>query len=168
MQYYVRGGELHATTWMRSNDLWLGFPYDLYNFCRLQAYVAAALDLPVGSHTHLATSLHLYEHHWDAAEEAIQAHGPRAVEILPDPHLTYPVPTSVRAAFSEVSAAKAAPHGMPESDIDRLSALPHPWSCYVNLLLGAVVQPRDCLAGHAYLGPWPDRREHNNPPKETP
>ncbi|MEG0580298.1 MAG: thymidylate synthase, partial [Niameybacter sp.] len=32
LQYFIRDGKLHATTYMRSNDIWLGFPYDVFSF----------------------------------------------------------------------------------------------------------------------------------------
>lgn len=46
---------------MRSNDAWLGLPYDLGQFAMLQAAVAQALDTRPGPYTHTAQSMHLYE-----------------------------------------------------------------------------------------------------------
>ncbi len=46
---------------MRSNDLWLGTPYDLTQFSILQASVAQALGVGVGKYVHRAGSLHLYD-----------------------------------------------------------------------------------------------------------
>lgn len=67
LQYFVRHGQLYARTSMRSNDAWLGLPYDLTQFCSLQGAIAAALDLPMGRYTHTVGSLHLYEQHWEKA-----------------------------------------------------------------------------------------------------
>lgn len=61
LMYQVRRGSLEAWTVMRSNDAWLGLPYDLMQFGMLQAAVAQALGLPAGAQTHSANSLHLYE-----------------------------------------------------------------------------------------------------------
>ena len=61
LQYFIREGKLHATTIMRSNDIWLGFPYDVFSFTQLQVMMAMELDLDVGDYTHIAGSLHLYE-----------------------------------------------------------------------------------------------------------
>lgn len=58
---------LHMWVAMRSNDAWLGLPYDLGQFSLLQFAVAQALGVRVGSYTHSAGSMHLYENHWDAA-----------------------------------------------------------------------------------------------------
>lgn len=46
---------------MRSNDLWLGTPYDFVQFTILQASVAQALGARVGRYVHRVGSLHLYE-----------------------------------------------------------------------------------------------------------
>lgn len=46
---------------MRSNDLWLGTPYDFIQFGILQASVAQMLRARVGRYVHRVGSLHLYE-----------------------------------------------------------------------------------------------------------
>lgn len=53
-------GKLDMMTFMRSNDLWLGVPYDFMMFTRLQSVVAWALGRQVGTYTHTTVSLHLY------------------------------------------------------------------------------------------------------------
>ena len=61
IQYLIRGDKLHCTVYMRSNDIWLGLPYDLFAFTSLQVKMAMELGYEVGSYTHIAGSLHLYE-----------------------------------------------------------------------------------------------------------
>lgn len=46
---------------MRSNDLWLGTPYDFVQFAIWQASVAQALGARVGRYVHRVGSLHLYD-----------------------------------------------------------------------------------------------------------
>ena len=60
LQYLIRDGKLHATTYMRSNDIWLGFPYDVFSFTCMQIILAFELGVEVGEYTHIAGSLHLY------------------------------------------------------------------------------------------------------------
>ena len=65
-QFFLRdGGEdyrsLDLGISMRSNDLWLGTPYDLVQFSILQAAMAQALGARVGYYYHRAGSLHLYD-----------------------------------------------------------------------------------------------------------
>lgn len=63
--FQVRDGELDCTCVMRSNDVWLGVPYDVVFFTSLQRYVADRLGVRYGHYTHYAISLHAYEHHID-------------------------------------------------------------------------------------------------------
>lgn len=80
LQYLIRDGALHSWTVMRSNDAWLGLPYDLMQFGMLQAAIAQALGLPVGRMTHSAGSMHLYARNLAAA---FGVRGP----IAPEPDL---------------------------------------------------------------------------------
>ena len=47
-------------TVMRSNDAWLGLPYDMFQFCQLQLTLCNSLDLIPGTYRHTALSMHLY------------------------------------------------------------------------------------------------------------
>ena len=64
LQFMIRDGRLHMFTNMRSNDAWMGFPYDVMQFCVLQQAVAWCLNVPLGSYHHHAASFHLYEEHF--------------------------------------------------------------------------------------------------------
>ena len=57
------------TTYMRSNDLWMGFPNDVFQFTCMQIYLAMRLGLDLGTYTHIAGSLHLYERDFEKAKE---------------------------------------------------------------------------------------------------
>jgi thymidylate synthase len=69
LQYFVRDNKLEALTYMRSNDLWLGFPYDVYVFTQLQRYLAYRLNVNVGRYRHVVGSMHLYEQHFERAAD---------------------------------------------------------------------------------------------------
>lgn len=60
IQFLVRDGKLHAIATMRSNDLWLGFAYDMFCFTQLQCLIAEELNLGLGYYTHQVGSLHVY------------------------------------------------------------------------------------------------------------
>ena len=49
---------------MRSNDIWLGLPYDMAFFTVILQIVAKATGLTVGRYYHTVGDLHLYERHW--------------------------------------------------------------------------------------------------------
>ena len=57
---------------MRSNDVWLGLRNDLPWFVYLQKKMADQLDKEVGTYSHFAYNLHLYENRWDQLEEICQ------------------------------------------------------------------------------------------------
>lgn len=67
LQFLIRGGALELYVQMRSNDAWYGLCYDLFQFAQVQLTVARCLGVPAGRYVHTATSLHLYERHWEAA-----------------------------------------------------------------------------------------------------
>lgn len=61
LQFFIRDGKLYLTTYMRSNDIWMGFPYDVFQFTCMQVLMSMELELEIGTYTHIAGSLHLYE-----------------------------------------------------------------------------------------------------------
>lgn len=66
LQFQARDGALHLTAVMRSNDVTRGLPYDMPYFCRLQRRMIrelgyGGLALRLGTYTHFAHSMHLYE-----------------------------------------------------------------------------------------------------------
>ena len=70
--FNIRDGKLNCHTIMRSQDLWLGLPYDVFCFTRLMQimlynYNAACEDgkeVQLGTYTHQVLNLHLYEKDW--------------------------------------------------------------------------------------------------------
>lgn len=76
---------------MRSNDAWLGLPYDLGQFSVLQMAVAQALGVESGWYTHSAGSMHLYQKDWERAakiEESQVGTGPGSVTFGGDGSIT--------------------------------------------------------------------------------
>ncbi len=61
LQFLIRQNKLYMTTNMRSNDIWLGTPFDIFNFTALQVYLSMLLNCELGNYTHNVASLHLYE-----------------------------------------------------------------------------------------------------------
>lgn len=65
-QFLIREDRLYLTMVMRSNDIVRGLVYDMPWFCYLQEKMVEELkplypDLQIGTYTHIAHSLHLYE-----------------------------------------------------------------------------------------------------------
>ncbi len=62
-QFFIRNGKLEMHANMRSNDIWLGFPYDIFNFTQIQHELASRLGVKLGNYVHHVGSLHLYDQH---------------------------------------------------------------------------------------------------------
>lgn len=64
------GLELHVH--MRSNDLWLGFPNDVFCFTEIQKFVAKVAGHKVGPYHHYVSSMHLYERDWGRFHDGLK------------------------------------------------------------------------------------------------
>lgn len=67
LQFAVRRKQLNVATYMRSNDVFIGFPHDIFAFTMMQEIVASRLGVEIGSYRHAVGSLHLYEKHFERA-----------------------------------------------------------------------------------------------------
>ena len=79
LQFFIRDGKLYMTTYMRSNDLWMGFPNDVFQFTCMQIYLAMRLNVGLGTYTHIAGSLHMYERDYIKSLENIEKSGGASV-----------------------------------------------------------------------------------------
>lgn len=77
LQFFIRDGKLYCTAYMRSNDIWLGYPYDVFQFTNMQILLSMELGLELGTYTHIAGSLHLYE------RNAVKGYVPKPKYIKP-------------------------------------------------------------------------------------
>ena len=73
LQFYVRANKLEAIATMRSNDVILGLPYDIFLFTMLQEMMAVELGLELGSYHHFVGSMHVYKSNLEWAESIISA-----------------------------------------------------------------------------------------------
>lgn len=64
LQFTCEGGNLNLHTYMRSNDIWLGLPYDAAFFMVLLQIASLRTGIPMGRYYHTVGDLHLYEKHW--------------------------------------------------------------------------------------------------------
>lgn len=64
------GGRLEMTVFNRSNDLWLGVPYNWFVFRVLQHLIADRLGISCGVQRHVSSCVHLYETDLIAANRA--------------------------------------------------------------------------------------------------
>lgn len=64
IHFQIRDRKLFATTVMRSTDIILGFPLDIFQFTMWQIEMAKELGLELGWHRFISDNLHVYEKNW--------------------------------------------------------------------------------------------------------
>lgn len=74
VQFIIRNDQLYCIDTMRSSDVWLGLPYDVFNFSMLSAYIVLKLrhkysNLQLGNLILNAGSQHIYDTNIDAANK---------------------------------------------------------------------------------------------------
>lgn len=75
LQFFIRDEKLYLTVYMRSNDMWMGFPYDVFQFAALQVLMSMELEVGIGTYTHISASLHLYKRDYEKMLEKEQVNG---------------------------------------------------------------------------------------------
>lgn len=72
LQFLVRNDTLYTNVFMRSSDVWLGLPYDLFSFSIMSMVVALESRVEnLGNMTVLMGSSHLYEENFGKANEVL-------------------------------------------------------------------------------------------------
>lgn len=77
-QWLIRNNKLYCIDTMRSSDIWLGWPYDIFNFSMISAFIALKLreeygiKVSLGHITLNAGSQHLYENNWESASKCLE------------------------------------------------------------------------------------------------
>lgn len=80
VQWLIRDGKIHCLDSMRSSDIWLGVPYDVFNFTMLTTLIALYLNhhhgtsLELGNFYFHANSGHLYDRNIERAREVLNEH----------------------------------------------------------------------------------------------
>lgn len=143
-QFLIRDNQLHMITTMRSNDAWLGLPYDVFTFTQLQAFMAFELDMEPGWYQHQVGSMHLYDVHFRQAELArqfydfAQEHDVRRLERSAP--LTQ-LPPRLEQVFLEIGNGRSAGMTFGADDLknacaELLIAEDSEWATYVAAMMG--------------------------------
>lgn len=104
LHFMVRSGKLELQTYMRSNDVWLGLPYDVFQFTQLQMTMANCLGYGYGNYVHHVGSLHIYERNIkDAFQMLDDPRPPTAKETWVEEN---PLPVGMVAYDSEWHSAQ--------------------------------------------------------------
>lgn len=126
----VRRNRLDWMQIVRSNDLFLGVPYNFAQFTFVQEVLAGWLGLELGSYTHVSDSLHVYEHDI----ELIQQTSKRELPITGD---RYDLPKAESDRVLEDLTTRAEELIRDAMDIEGLLGLVHTAAipeAYLNML----------------------------------
>lgn len=116
-RFFVRQGRLRMHTTMRSQDLWLGLPYDLFTATLVQELLAGWLGVGLGEYHHTVDSLHLYAEHHEAAA---------TLPAQPTPSAQMPPISVTWDDFASVTEAVIA--GMAATGVDDV------WATFAHLM----------------------------------
>lgn len=120
-QLLNRDGRLNAVVTMRSSDIWLGLPYDFFNFSMLTNALTGHLGLKPGELIFNLGSSHLYDRDRTKAEVVLEAY--RQLSGLTSPALPGLAP-----ADEILDRATATEYGTYDGTLEE------PWSTYRNVL----------------------------------
>lgn len=67
LHFLIRESKLHLIVHMRSNDAFLGLPYDVFLFTMFQEMMCCEVNMEMGTYIHFADSMHVYERDADKA-----------------------------------------------------------------------------------------------------
>lgn len=112
----IEEGRLAMTVINRSNDLWLGVPYNWFAFRGLQQLIATELEIPIGIQRHFSTCMHLYERDVEKAKHVVARNSIFSIKIMEE----NTEPMDMTEFLFEVPALSVANFGLVKSQ--RLSA----------------------------------------------
>jgi thymidylate synthase len=72
IDFKLRDGKLNIVAFIRSSDVFIGWPANVYQLFVLQEYVAARIDVEPGSITTFSTSAHVFEDHTKLIDQLIK------------------------------------------------------------------------------------------------
>lgn len=105
-QFYVVDNKLSCQLYMRSNDLFLGAPFNIASYSLLTMMIAQVTGLGVGEYIHTMADAHLYSNHFEQAKLQISR------DIRPMPTMTFnPKVTDINAfTFEDFTLTEYNPH----------------------------------------------------------
>jgi thymidylate synthase len=88
LQFVIRKNKLNLLCNMRSNDLYLGFPYDTFTFTLFQEIMLLELrekqpELEMGTYFHSVASLHIYEANYSVFQDILREPAATKDLVLP-------------------------------------------------------------------------------------
>lgn len=86
LQWVIRGNEIHCIASMRSSDLWLGHPYDIFNFSAASFFILLHLrdkypGIKLGNLYLTCGSKHIYQRNLEGVSEVLEQVETRGLSI---------------------------------------------------------------------------------------
>jgi len=130
LQFLIRRDILQMVTYMRSNDVIVGLPHDIFCFTMLQEIIARSLDIELGTYKHVVGSLHIYDDDKEVARQYIGEGFQSTKMSMPPMPLGDPWPAIRLLLKAEATIRKGNPF-----DKTELTKLDNYWADLVRLLL---------------------------------
>lgn len=86
--FLIRNEKLHMISYLRSQDIMRGFPYDANLLCSIFFMVAQRFGIEVGSYTHHCNSVQVFSRDYAEADQILQ----RGIPVT-DSGFSYPIPS---------------------------------------------------------------------------
>jgi thymidylate synthase len=128
LQFMRREGRLHMVTFMRSNDVFVGLPHDVFAFTMVQEYVARSIGVTLGTYTHMVGSLHLYNKDLKRATAYLDEGFQPTTRVMPPMPNDDPHPALARLLKAERELRTNGRTRVEEQDLD------HYWADLLRLL----------------------------------
>lgn len=139
LQFFIRPHEVHGicldlVVHMRSNDAWLGLPYDLFTFTMLQKYVAGMFHAYPGTYHHFVGSLHLYERDWAQAQRVVEES--QDITWRPKTSELGLMPTDYKACYTALTlmARHSETYDEMKSWVSMNEEMAQPWRDFLHVL----------------------------------
>ncbi|MGV8141947.1 MAG: thymidylate synthase [Candidatus Woesearchaeota archaeon] len=71
IHFKIKGDKLNCTCVIRSNDIFIGWPGNIYQIYLLQKYVAEKLNVKTGMLSTISCSAHIFHEHFDNVKKVI-------------------------------------------------------------------------------------------------
>jgi thymidylate synthase len=100
LTFRIRDERLLLSVVMRSSDVWLGLPFDVFQFRQLQRTIAHILGYDIGEYCHHSVSMHLYEKDLERARSLTFDEQWKLADPLPEGLFSPTTPALPGTAFS--------------------------------------------------------------------
>ena len=135
LQFMIRGDRLHLITNMRSNDVHLGMPHDVFCFTMLQEIVARTLDVEIGTYKHMVGSLHLYDKNAPDAQTFLSEGWQSTRITMPPMPMGDPWPAIRRVLDAERAIRTGRSTRPPRAALEAIDDVDLYWPDLIRLLL---------------------------------